>query len=68
MKKKISLDTLKVKSFVTDLERDDSNTVKAGGFLSIFSCNSCGGTCNCSNGCTGTSGTSSGGETCQNTI
>lgn len=68
-KKKLNLNSLKVESFVTDLKSDNSETIKGGGgFLSIFGCNSCGGSCNCSNGCTGTSGTSSGAETCQNTV
>ncbi len=68
-KKKLNLNKLHVDSFVTELKNENSETIKAGnGFLSIFGCNSCGGSCNCSNGCTGTSGTSSGGETCQNTV
>ncbi|MEO1054371.1 MAG: pinensin family lanthipeptide [Bacteroidota bacterium] len=68
-KKKISLTKLKVKSFVTDLEHNNSDTIKGGnGFFTIFNCNTCGASCNCSNGCGGGSGTSSGGETCQNTV
>lgn len=67
-KKKISLSALKVKSFVTDLEKDNSETIKGGGgFLSIFGCNTCEASCGCvSQGCQG--GTSSGGETCNNTV
>ena len=68
-KNKLNLSSLKVKSFVTDLKNDHSETIKGGGgFLSIFGCNSCGGTCDCSNGCRGNGGTSSGTETCQNTV
>ena len=47
-KQKLNLDTLQVKSFVTDLKNADPNTVKAGnGFFSIFGCNSGLPTCTC---------------------
>ena len=56
-KKKINLDTLKVQSFVTDLEEESSETIKGGGFLSVIGCTGGGG--NCSGRC---GSTTSGGQ------
>lgn len=37
MKKKLGLNELKVKSFLTNLEKEGTNTVKGGEYLSAFS-------------------------------